>query len=57
MDAIIVLQLIAPVKDFLAKPQKLLIDGRLVDAVSGEAFEVLDPSTNTVLTRTPKEGS
>ena len=42
------------VKDFLAAPQKLLIDGKRVDAANGETFEVLDPSDNTVLTRVPK---
>jgi hypothetical protein len=54
MDAVTVLQPISPVKDFLAKSQKLLIDGKRVDAISGETFEVLYPSTNTVLTSVPK---
>ena len=56
MDAVTVPQTISPVKDFLAKSQKLLIDGKRVDAASGETFEVLDPSTNTVLTHVPKGG-
>ena len=43
MDAITVPQPISPVKDFLAKSQKLLIDGKRVDAISGETFEVLNP--------------
>jgi acyl-CoA reductase-like NAD-dependent aldehyde dehydrogenase len=33
-----------------------LIDGKLVGAASGERFEVLDPSKNTVLIRVPKGG-
>ena len=56
MDAVTVPEPISPVKNFLTKPQKLLIDGKRVDAASGETFEVLDPSTNTVLTRVPKGG-
>ena len=32
-----------------------MIDGKRVDAASGETFEVLDASTNTVLTLVPKE--
>jgi hypothetical protein len=56
MDAVTVPEPISPVKDFLAKSQKLLIAGKRVDAASGETFEVLDPSTNTVLLMFPKEG-
>jgi acyl-CoA reductase-like NAD-dependent aldehyde dehydrogenase len=56
MDAVTVPQPISPVKNFLTKSQKLLIDGKRVDATSGETFEVLDPSTNKVLTRVSKEG-
>jgi acyl-CoA reductase-like NAD-dependent aldehyde dehydrogenase len=56
MDAVTVPQPISPVKDFLAKSQKLLIDGKRVDAASGERFKVLDPSKNTVLIRVPKGG-
>ena len=56
MDAVTVPQPISTVKDFLAKSQKLLIDGKRVDAVSGKTFEVLDPSTNNILTRVPKGG-
>ena len=54
MDAVTVPQPISPVKDFLAKSQKLVIDGKRVDAASGETFEVLAPSTNTVLNLVPK---
>jgi len=45
---------LSAIKDFLASPQKLLIDGKRVDASNGESFEVLDPYDNNVLTRVPK---
>jgi phenylacetaldehyde dehydrogenase len=45
---------LSAVKGFLSAPQKLLIDGKRVDAANGETFEVLDPSDNSVLTRAPK---
>jgi hypothetical protein len=57
MDAVEVPQPISPDKYFLAKPQKLLIDDKRVDAASGETFVVLDPSTNTVPTCVPKGGN
>ena len=56
MDAVNIPEPISPVKDFLANSQKLLIDGKRIDAVSGETFEVPDPSTNSVLTRVSKRG-
>jgi phenylacetaldehyde dehydrogenase len=56
MDAVTIPEPISPVKAFLAKPQKLLIGGKRVDATSGETFEVLDPSTNVILTHVPKGG-
>ena len=56
MDAVTIPEPISPVKDFLANSQKLLIDGKRVDAISGETFEVLYPSTNTALTRVSKGG-
>jgi acyl-CoA reductase-like NAD-dependent aldehyde dehydrogenase len=56
MDAVIIPEPISPVKDFLANSKKLLIDSKRIDAVSGETFEVLYPSTNTVLTRVSKGG-
>ena len=56
MDTVTIPEPISPVKDFLSKTQKLLIDGKRVDASSGETFEVADPSTNTILTRVPKGG-
>ncbi len=44
------------VRSFLNSSQKLLIDGKQVDAASGETFEVIDPSDNSVLTRVQKGG-
>ena len=41
-------------KKFISSSHKLLIDGKRVDAMSGENFEVLDPSNNNVLCRVPK---
>ncbi len=37
------------VRDFLAAPKKLLIDGQWVDAASGKNFDVFDPSTGEVI--------
>ncbi len=37
------------VREFLAKPKKLLIGGRWQDAVSGKTFESYDPATGEVL--------
>ena len=54
MDAVTITQPISPVKDFLAKFQKLLIDGKRVDIISGETFEVLNPWTNTILNHVQK---
>lgn len=45
---------LSTIKEFLASPKKLLIDGKRVDAANGQTFEVLDPSNNSVLTRAPK---
>jgi phenylacetaldehyde dehydrogenase len=44
------------IQSFLNTPQKLLIDGKRVDAASGETFEVIDPSNNNVLCQAPKGG-
>src|ERR1700678_2657309 len=38
---------------FLAKPHKLLIDGKWVDAKSGETFPVEDPATEEVIAHVP----
>jgi phenylacetaldehyde dehydrogenase len=43
-------QSISPdVQDYLATSRKLLINGKLVDAVSGKSFPVYDPSTGQVM--------
>ncbi len=44
------------VQEFLKSTQKLLIDGKRVDAASGETFEAIDPSNNRVLCRVAKGG-
>lgn len=36
-------------KDFLSKPKKLLINGKWVDASSGETFETRNPATDEIL--------
>jgi acyl-CoA reductase-like NAD-dependent aldehyde dehydrogenase len=43
-------------KDFLAKPKKLLIDGKFVDAASGKTFETINPATEEVLAKVPEGG-
>ncbi len=49
-------QPIPEVREFLKKSHKLLIDGRRVEAISGETFEVFDPSNNSVIAHAPKGG-
>ena len=49
MDKVTIPEPISPVTEFLSKPQKLLIGGKRIDAISGKTFEVSDPSTNTIL--------
>ncbi len=44
------------VQEFLKSAQKLLIDGKRVEAASGETFEAIDPSNNKVLCRVAKGG-
>nr|WP_314256834.1 aldehyde dehydrogenase family protein [uncultured Devosia sp.] len=39
------------VQAFLAKPHKLLIGGKWVDAVSGRQFEVEDPATGAIIAK------
>lgn len=41
----------ASVREFLAKPKQMLIDGKWVDAASSKKFDVYDPSTGEVLTQ------
>jgi len=43
-------------KEWLAKPKKLLIDGKWVDAQSGETFETRNPATDEVLTKVAEGG-
>src|SRR5215470_18700681 len=38
---------------FLGSTPKMLIDGRMVGAVSGETFEVVNPATGTVIANVP----
>ena len=38
-----------PVSQFIAKPRKMLIDGKWVDSVSGKTFPTYDPSTGKVM--------
>ena len=39
----------APVREFLGRGGKLLIDGKLVAAASGKSFPVYNPATGTVV--------
>ena len=48
-------ELLPEVTKFIEAP-KLTIDGKAVDATSGETFEAFDPSTGKVLTEVPKAG-
>ena len=43
-----------PVQEFLKSHQKMLINGKRVDAASGETFDVSDPSNNQLLAKVPK---
>ncbi|HEV3228257.1 MAG TPA: aldehyde dehydrogenase family protein, partial [Solirubrobacteraceae bacterium] len=46
----------APVRDFLAREQQLLIDGQHVPAADGRTFATLDPGTGTVLAEVAHAG-
>ncbi|MDQ3941214.1 MAG: aldehyde dehydrogenase family protein, partial [Actinomycetota bacterium] len=48
-------ELLPEVTKFVEAP-KLMIGGRRVDAVTGETFETIDPSTGEVLAEVPKGG-
>src|SRR6201996_4482714 len=39
---------------FLGRPAKMLIDGRMVGAVSGKTFEVVNPATGAVIANVPE---
>jgi phenylacetaldehyde dehydrogenase len=43
------IELLDSVRAFIAQPQGLLIDGRVVDALDGRTFESVDPSTGDVV--------
>ena len=51
MATTVVPQIQASVNEFVAKPKKMLIGGKWVDAVSGKTFETYDPATGKVLAR------
>lgn len=38
---------------FLAKPQKMFIDGQWLDSSDGQTFAVTEPSTEGLITRVP----
>jgi len=44
----------APTRAFLAKPQRMLIDGAWVEAVSGKSFDVTDPASGQVIAAVPE---
>ena len=41
----------APAKAFVGRRNRLLIDGKLVDAASGKTFPDYNPATGTILTQ------
>lgn len=43
-------------KDFLARPKKLLIDGKWVDAEAGKTFETRNPADDEILAKVPEGG-
>jgi acyl-CoA reductase-like NAD-dependent aldehyde dehydrogenase len=43
-------------KDFLARPKKLLIDGKWVDSASGKTFDVFNPANGQVITKVQEGG-
>ena len=42
--------------EFLSRPKKLLIDGKLVDAESGKTFETRNPATDEVIAKVSEAG-
>jgi acyl-CoA reductase-like NAD-dependent aldehyde dehydrogenase len=44
------------VSEWLAKPKKLLIDGKWVDAETGKSFETYNPATDEVLAKVQEGG-
>lgn len=51
MATTVVPQIQNSVTEFVAKPRKMLIGGKWVDAVSGKTFETYNPATGEVLAR------
>jgi phenylacetaldehyde dehydrogenase len=51
MATTVVPQIQNSVTEFIAKPRKMLIGGKWVDAVSGKTFETYNPATGEVLAR------
>jgi phenylacetaldehyde dehydrogenase len=51
MATTVVPQIQDSVTEFVAKPRKMLIGGKWVDAVSGKTFETYNPATGEVLAR------
>ena len=43
------IQIDSRVSDFIAKPRKMLIDGKWVSAASGKTFPTYNPATGEVL--------
>lgn len=41
-------------QEFLARPQKILIDGLWTDASSGETFDIFNPATGDVIAKVPR---
>ena len=39
----------AEARAFLARPHRMLIDGKWVDSISGKTFPVIDPATEKVI--------
>jgi phenylacetaldehyde dehydrogenase len=37
------------VRDFIAKPKRLYIDGKWIEAASGKTFSTIDPATEQVI--------
>ena len=51
MATTVIPQIQASVSEFVAKPRKMSIGGKWVDAVSGKTFETYNPATGEVLAR------
>ena len=46
----------ARTEDFLRSPKRNLIDGKWIEAASGETFAVYDPATGEIIDRVPDSG-